>query len=318
MQEPETQIGGVNVAFKEPVHKILDRIKNETFFRWPNKMGGDPSRRNQSLYCTYHRDKGHTTEQCRVLKDHLGQLVKAGRLKEFVMESGNRDAGQGVRQMGNPPPPHLGVIEVIHAAPRNAATTREVLTVACSEGRSPEKRMKIGRLAISFDEEDLEGTIQPHNDALVVAAQISGFLVKRVMTDQGSGADVIYPDLFEGLGLKHRDLVKYDMPLVSFDGRTVIPEGQISLSVSMEGKEVVVTFIVVKSFSPYTAILGRLWIHAMKAVPSTLHVKVKFPTEYGVAVVRGNQRVARQCLVAAIKWKDEQAEQKEVTEEVAS
>ena len=40
MQEPEAQIEGVNVAFKEPVHKILDRIKNESFFRWPNKMGG--------------------------------------------------------------------------------------------------------------------------------------------------------------------------------------------------------------------------------------------------------------------------------------
>ena len=62
MQEPEAQIEGVNVAFKEPVHKILDRIKNESFYRWPNKMGGDPSRRNQNLYCTYHRDKGHTTE----------------------------------------------------------------------------------------------------------------------------------------------------------------------------------------------------------------------------------------------------------------
>ena len=54
----------VNVAFKEPVHKIVDRIKNEPYFRWPNKMRGDPSRRNHSLYCTYHRDKGHTTEQC--------------------------------------------------------------------------------------------------------------------------------------------------------------------------------------------------------------------------------------------------------------
>ena len=91
----QAQIEGVNVAFKEPVYKILDRIKNESFFRWPNKMGGDPSRRNQNLYCTCHRDKWHTTEQCRVLKDHLGQLVKAGYLKEFVVDFGNRDAGQG-------------------------------------------------------------------------------------------------------------------------------------------------------------------------------------------------------------------------------
>ena len=62
IQEPATQMGEVNVTFKEPVHRILDRIKHEPYFRWPKKMEGDPSRRNQNLYCTYHRDKGHTTE----------------------------------------------------------------------------------------------------------------------------------------------------------------------------------------------------------------------------------------------------------------
>ena len=85
--------------------------------------------------------------------------------------------------------------------------------------------MKVGRLTISFGEEDLEGTIQPHDDALVVTARISRFLVKRVMIDQGSGADIMYPDLFEGLGLKSQDLAKYDTPLVSFDGRVMIPKG---------------------------------------------------------------------------------------------
>ena len=73
IQELELQLGEVNVTFKEPVHRIVDQIKNESYFKWPNKMGGDPSRRNQNLYCTYHRDKGHTTKQCRVLKDHLRQ-----------------------------------------------------------------------------------------------------------------------------------------------------------------------------------------------------------------------------------------------------
>ena len=57
-----------------------------------------------------------------------------------------------------------------------------------------------------------------------------------------------------------------------------------------------VTFIVVASFSPYTTILGRPWIHAMGAVPSTLHVKVKFCTEQGITIVRGNQQIPRQCL----------------------
>ena len=87
----------MNVAFKELVHKIVDQIKNEPFFRWPNKMGGDPSWRTQNLHYTYHRDKRHTTNQCRILKDHLGQLVKARYLKEFVVDFGNRDASHGAQ-----------------------------------------------------------------------------------------------------------------------------------------------------------------------------------------------------------------------------
>ena len=98
----------------------------------------------------------------------------------------------------------------------------------------------------------------------------------------------MYPDLFKGLGLKNEDLSKYDIPLIGFDGRMVILEGQISLLVNMEDKEVMVTFIVVASFSPYTAILGKPWIHAMGAIPSTLHVKVKFCIEQGIVVVGGN------------------------------
>ena len=180
MQDPKAQIREVNVAFKEPVHKIVDRIKNESFFRWPNKMGGDPFRRNQNLYCTYHRDKGHTIEQCRVLKDHLGQLVKARYLKEFIVDSEEQGAGYGTQQKGNPLPPPLRVIEVIHVAPRGTAINRKgVLAVALVENHSgdqhPEKKMKISRGPIAFNEEDLEGTIQPHDDVLVVTAQIMAY-----------------------------------------------------------------------------------------------------------------------------------------------
>ncbi|XP_050259143.1 uncharacterized protein LOC126704160 [Quercus robur] len=248
-------------------------------------MGGDPSWRNQNLYCTYHRDKGYTTEQCLVLKDHLGQLVKAGYLKEFVVDSGNRGAGQGSQQRGNPLQPPLGVIEVIHAAPRGTAMAgrRRVLTIApmenCSGEQPPEKKMKVAQEPIAFNDDDLEGIILPHDDALVVTARINGFIVNRVMVDQKSGVDVMYLDLFKGLGLKKEDLSKYDTPLVGFDGQVVILEGQISLPVNMEGKEVTMAFIMVTSFSPYTAILGKPWIHAMGAVPFTLHMKVKFRTE---------------------------------------
>ena len=61
------------------------------------------------------------------------------------------------------------------------------------------------------------------DDALVVTARINGFIVKRVLIDQGSDADVMYLDLFRGLGLKNEDLSKYDTLLVGFDGQIVIP-----------------------------------------------------------------------------------------------
>ena len=111
--------------------------------------------------------------------------------------------------------------------------------------------------------------------------------------DQGIGAEVKYYDLFKGLGLKMEDLSKYETPLVGFDSWMVVPKGQISLPVNMEGNEVMVNFIVASSFSPYTSILGKSWIHALGAVSSTLHVKVKFHTDHDIATMRGNQQIAR-------------------------
>lgn len=89
--------------------------------------------------------------------------------------------------------------------------------------------------------------------------------------------EIMYLDLYLGLGLKREDLTKYDTPLVGFDGNVVAPKGQISLPVMTKGKEVIVNFIVVNVFSPYMAILSQPWIHAMGMIPSTLHMKVKSP-----------------------------------------
>nr|XP_023886036.1 uncharacterized protein LOC111998166 [Quercus suber] len=309
IQEPVAPVGEVNVTFKEPVHKIVDKIKHEPYFRWPNQMAGDPSRRNQNLYCTYHKDRGHTTKQCRVLRDHLGQLAKAGHLKDFVTDAGDRGTGHGAPHRGNPLPPPLGIIDVIHVATRGISTVKgkEVLTVISVEGSTgvppPAKKIRPTREPIAFGDSDLEGTIQPHDDALIVTARIGGFVMKRIMIDQGSGADVMYPDLFRGLGLRDENLSMYNTPLVGFDGKMVAPKGQISLPVNMGGKEVMVR--------PYTAILGRPWIHAMGAVPSTLHMKVKFHIDCGVTVIQGSQQAARQCLIAMVDWKKEQTDQKD-------
>ena len=49
--------------------------------------------------------------------------------------------------------------------------------------------------------------------------------MKRVLVDQGSGAEIMYPDLYKGLKLKLEDMVNYDSHLVGFDKKTVIPRG---------------------------------------------------------------------------------------------
>ena len=67
----------------------------------------------------------------------------------------------------------------------------------------------------------------------------------------------MYPDLYNGLGLKPENLTAYDSPLVSFDGKVVIPKGQIRLPVQAGSEVVKVNFIVVDAYSPYTAIVAR-------------------------------------------------------------
>ena len=97
--------------------------------------------------------------------------------------------------------------------------------------------------------------------------------------DQGSGAEIMYPDLYKGLGLTPEDLAPYDSLLLAFDGIVVMPAKQVTLPVELEERKAMVNFIVVHSYSPYTAILGRPWIHFMGAVPSSLPQNVKFPTK---------------------------------------
>ncbi|XP_050290028.1 uncharacterized protein LOC126728207 [Quercus robur] len=57
----------VNTVFRESVHQVLEKIKNKSYFKWPNKIGGNPIRHNQSLHCQYHQERGHTIEDCRTL-----------------------------------------------------------------------------------------------------------------------------------------------------------------------------------------------------------------------------------------------------------
>nr|XP_023888029.1 uncharacterized protein LOC112000150 [Quercus suber] len=116
-QSGATNAQAVGTVFRESVHRVLEKIKNEPYFRWSNKMSGNPEKRNQDHYCQYHQDHGHATEDCRNLWNYLDQLVREGRLKHLLHHSSSQH-GQTYQEprrdtaMGQP----AGTINVILAA----------------------------------------------------------------------------------------------------------------------------------------------------------------------------------------------------------
>ena len=78
-----------------------------------------------------------------------------------------------------------------------------------------------------------------------------------MLVDQDSAVEVMYPNLYKGLRLRPKDLTTYNSPLISFEGKTVIPKGQIRLPIQTGSEVVEVNFIVVDAYSLYTAIVAR-------------------------------------------------------------
>ena len=77
----------------------------------------------------------------------------------------------------------------------------------------------------------------------MVTLKIGGYDTRRVLVDQGSAVKIMYPDLYKGLNLKPEDLTAYESPLVSFEGKTVIPKGWIKLPIQTASEILEVDFL---------------------------------------------------------------------------
>ena len=145
------------------MHQVLKKIKNESFFKWPNKIAGNPMRWNQNLYCQYHQDQGHTTEDCRNLWDYLDQLVREEKFKQLLHHSSGQGSQIGSKLWSSLRPP-LDTINVIFTAlGRTSSCPSRVMFVArlSTKDTSPKpKRAKVNiQPALSFSDEDKVGTI---------------------------------------------------------------------------------------------------------------------------------------------------------------
>ena len=137
-------------------------------------MVGNPKKRNCNLYCQYHQDYGYTTEDCRSLWDHLDQLVQEGKLKQLLHHSSGLEGQANSRsQRDIPSRPSLGTINVIFATPgRTGSCPSRIMFVArlsSGDTNQDSKRARVELpLVMGFSDEDKIGTIQPHDEALVI------------------------------------------------------------------------------------------------------------------------------------------------------
>ena len=95
--------------------------------------------------------------------------------------------------------------------------------------------------------------------------------------------------------------------LRGFSGEKVLPLGSIQLVLTLGDPPCQATttsrFLVVDAPSAYNMLLGRPSLNAIKVIPSAYHMIIKFPTVSGIGMVRGDQRVARECYSASMKQK---------------
>ena len=104
-------------------------------------------------------------------------------------------------------------------------------------------------------------------------------------------------------------LIPTNAPLVGFGRSRVFPLGTVTLSVMVGDypQQITkdVTFLVVDCSSAYNAILGRPTLNSWKAITSTYHLMIKFPTDYGIGELRGSQMAARECYVVMMEMEDQ-------------
>ena len=138
-----------------------------------------------------------------------------------------------------------------------------------------------------------------------------------MLVDNGSLADILYYLAFQQMRLRQDQLRPVNSLLVGFGGMKVQPVGTVTLPVTMGAypQQVArnVNFLVVDCSSSYNTIIGRPTLNSWKAVMSTYHLSVKFPTEHRIGQVHGDQLATRECYLAMLAM-DEQVQTMNIEE----
>ena len=195
-------------------------------------MKSDPTTRDNSKYCEFHRDYGHRTDNCIQLKREIEYLIRRGYLRRFISpESQAQNQVQNQALAQQPPPPRktttqhqqpLGEIHVISGGGEsNSAQKAHLRSIRSAEIEKIQAVSKQPRLdtSITFSDLDLEGCQHPHDDPLVVRAVVANKTVHRVLVDNGSSADIIFALAFDKMGIGREKLDPVNTHLRGFLGK---------------------------------------------------------------------------------------------------
>ena len=169
---------------------------------------------------------------------------------------------------------------------------------------------KLPRLdtSITFSDSDLEGCQHPYDDPLVIQAIMANKTVHRVLVNNGSSADIIFALAFDKMDIGRAKLEPVSTHLRGFIREKVLPLGSIQLVLTLGGPPcqatTTVRFLIVDAPSAYNMLLRRPSLNVIKAIPSAYNMMIKFPTISRVGMVRGDQRVARECYSTSMKQKN--------------
>ena len=157
---------------------------------------------------------------------------------------------------------------------------------------------------ISFPFINPSRVITPHHDVLVLTLCINDFDVHKVLVDLGSAADLLQLPAFRQMQVPLDKLSLAGRILSGFNGETTLTVGDIALLIKAGPVTQKVLFSMVEDLGPYNAIVGRAWLHTMKAVPSTYHQTISYLTSVGQIGLLSSQLAARQCYQLSV-WESE-------------
>ncbi|XP_016164959.1 uncharacterized protein LOC107607525 [Arachis ipaensis] len=288
---------------------------------------------DKSKYCAFHQKYGHTIDDCVIAKDVLEKLAHQGLLDKYIdsrrrkrntedlgqqpkIIDNSRDKGKKVDNDINPPCRIINCISGGFAGGgcTNSARKRSYRAMMTMTESTPSQPINKDKPEISFVPKDYKADDRNLDDPVVITAQVGEPLVKKIMMDPWSSADVLFYSTFQKMKLSDKILQPSSGVLVGFSGERVSIRGYIWLQTTFgdypNSKTLEIQYLVVDCKSPYNIILGRPSLNAFNAIVSTVHLCVKFLSQDNkVVTIHGDQKEARECYNASLK--NEQARQPE-------